>query len=179
MKRRTFLMGTAATVTVALADGRIAMAQRKPDELIWADNLPGSLDPHALSDVPMQGYMINIYDTLYVNEDNPPKLVPRLATGYTVSEDGLTVTFKLHDGVKFHDGSPLTSDDVVWSYRRLLNVKKGPASAFLAVLDPDGVTAPDPATVVFRLKQPYRAVRGGDAAGGDPQPPRDRAQRQG
>ena len=155
MKRRTFLMGTGATVTAALMGGRVALAQRKPDELIWADNLPGSLDPHALFDVPMQGYMINVYDTLYVNQDNPPKLVPWLATGHTVSDDGLTVTFKLRDGVKFHDGSPLTSEDVVWTFHRLLNVKKGPASAFLTVLDPSGITAPDPTTVVFKLNQPY------------------------
>ena len=155
MKRRTFLMGTGATVTAALVGGRVGLAQHKPDELVWADDLPGSLDPQALSDVPMQGYMINVYDTLYVNQDNPPKLVPWLATGHTVSDDGLTVTFKLHDGVKFHDGSPLISEDVVWTFHRLLNGKKGPAAAFLAVLDPNGITAPDPTTVVFKLKQPY------------------------
>jgi peptide/nickel transport system substrate-binding protein len=155
MKRRTFLMGTGATVTAAMMGGRVALAQHKPNELVWADNLPGSLDPHALSDVPMQGYMVNVYDTLYVNKENPPKLVPWLATGHTVSEDGLTVTFKLHDGIKFHDGSPLTSEDVVWTFHRLLNVKKGPAAAFLAVLDSNSITAPDLTTVVFKLKQPY------------------------
>ncbi|SHH72666.1 ABC transporter substrate-binding protein [Bradyrhizobium erythrophlei] len=155
MKRRTFLMGTGATVTAALVGARVALAQHRPDELVWADDLPGSLDPHALSDVPMQGYIINVYDTLYVNQDNPPKLVPWLATGHTVSDDGLIVTFKLHEGVKFHDGSPLTSEDVVWTFHRLLNVKKGPAAAFLTVLDPNGITAPDPTTVVFKLKRPY------------------------
>jgi peptide/nickel transport system substrate-binding protein len=155
MKRRTFLKGASATATAALIGDRVALAQHKPNELVWADNLPGSLDPHALSDVPMQGYMINVYDTLYVNRDNPPKLVPWLATGHTVSDDGLTITFKLRDGVKFHDGSPLTSADVVWTFNRLLNVKKGPASAFLVVLDANGITAPDPTTVVFKLKQPY------------------------
>ena len=103
----------------------------------------------------MQGYMINVYDTLYVNKENPPKLEPWLATGHTVSEDGTTVEFKLRDGVKFHDGNPLTSADVVWSYQRMLNVKKGPAAAFLPVLDPSSVTAPDARTVVFRLKKPY------------------------
>jgi peptide/nickel transport system substrate-binding protein len=155
MKRRTFLMGTGATMTAAVMGAPVARALPRPDELIWADGLPGSLDPHALFDVPMQGYMINVYDTLYVNQDNPPKLVPWLATGHSASDDGLTITFKLRDGVKFHDGSPLTAEDVVWSFHRLLNVKKGAASAFLPVLDPNNVTAPDPTTVVFKLKQPY------------------------
>src|ERR1700721_4750915 len=119
MRRRTFLMGTGATVTAAFMGGRVALAQRKPDELIWADNLPGSLDPHALSDVPMQGYMINVYDTLYVNQDNPPNLVPWLATGHTVSDDGLTVTFKLREGAKMHDGRPLTADAGGSAFTRL------------------------------------------------------------
>jgi len=44
---------------------------------------------------------------------------------------------------------------VVWSFRRLLNVKKGPAAAFLPMLDINSITAPDPTTVVFKLKQPY------------------------
>jgi peptide/nickel transport system substrate-binding protein len=155
MKRRTFLMGTGATLSTAVMGAPVALAQHRPNELVWADGLPGSLDPHAFSDVPMQGYMINVYDTLYVNQDNPPKLVPWLATGHTTSDDGLTVAFKLRDGVKFHDGSALTAEDVVWSFHRLLSIKKGPAAAFLAVLDPDKITAPDPATVVFKLKQPY------------------------
>jgi peptide/nickel transport system substrate-binding protein len=155
MKRRTFLMGGSAVVTAAMMGERAAFALPGPDELIWADDLPGTLDPHAVSDVPMQGYMINVYDTLYVNKQNPPKLVPWLATGHTVADGGLTVTFKLRDGAKFHDGHPLTSDDVVWSFKRMLAIKKGPAAAFLPVLDPGGVTAPDPTTVVFKLKRIY------------------------
>jgi len=155
MKRRTFLVGTGATAATAVIGSPIALAQRAPNELLWADQLPGSLDPHAVFDVPMQGYMINVYDTLYAYEGNPPKLVPWLATGHTVSEDGLTWTFKLTDNVKFHDGSPLTAEDVVWSFRRLLTMKRGAASAFLPVLSPDDVTAPDKTTVVFKLKHPY------------------------
>jgi peptide/nickel transport system substrate-binding protein len=155
MKRRTFLMGTGAAVTAAAMGNRVVLAQPMPDELVWADDLPGNLDPYSVSDVPMQGYMINVYDTLYVNQDNPPKLVPWLATGHTISDDGLTVTFKLRDGVKFHDGSALTAEDVVWSFHRLLNIKKGAAAAFLAVVNPENISAPDPATIVFKLKQPY------------------------
>ena len=50
---------------------------------------------------------------------------------------------------------PLTAEDVVWTFHRLLNIKNGPAAAFLPVLDSDQVTAPDPTTVVFKLKHPY------------------------
>src|SRR4029434_191440 len=94
MKRRTFLMGGSAVVTAAMMGERAAFALPGPDELICADDLPGTLDPHAVSDVPMQGYMINVYDTLYVNKQNPPKLVPWLATGHTVADGGLSVNFQ-------------------------------------------------------------------------------------
>jgi peptide/nickel transport system substrate-binding protein len=155
MKRRAFMIGTGAAATATMIGVPAVLAQRKGNELIWADQLPGTLDPHAAFDVPMQGYMVNIYDTLYAYESNPPKLVPWLASSHTVSDDGLTWTFKIRDGVKFHDGSPLTAEDVVWSFQRLLNIKKGAASAFLPVLDPAHVTAPDKSTVVFKLKHPY------------------------
>lgn len=155
MKRRTFLVGTGTTAAAAVVGSPIAFAQRKPGEIVWADQLPGNLDPHAVFDVPMQGYMVNVYDTLYAYESNPPKLIPWLATGHTVSADGLTWTFKISQAAKFHDGSPLTAEDVVWSFQRLLAIKRGAASAFLPVLDPANVTAPDKSTVVFKLKHAY------------------------
>lgn len=149
------MIGTGAAVTATMIGVPSVLAQRKGNELIWADQLPGTLDPHAAFDVPMQGYMVNVYDTLYAYEGNPPKLVPWIATSHTVSDDGLTWTFKIRDGIKFHDGSPLAAEDIVWTFQRLLNMKKGAASAFLPVLDPSGVTAPDKGTVVFKLKHPY------------------------
>ena len=87
--------------------GRLQNGQRTgpPGELVWADNLPGGLDPHVVFDVPMQFYMLNIYDQLYQYEGNPPQLKPWLASGHTVSADGRTWTFSLRDA-KFHDGSP-------------------------------------------------------------------------
>jgi peptide/nickel transport system substrate-binding protein len=65
MQRRSFLIGSsAAAAAVHLGGFRAAMAQAKPGELVWADNLPAGLDPHVIFDVPMQFYMLNIYDQL-------------------------------------------------------------------------------------------------------------------
>lgn len=125
------------------------------DELVWGDTLPKGLDPHVVYDVPMQFYMLNVYDTLYRYVGNPPELVPWLAESHTVSDDGLDWTFKLRDGIKFHDGSPLTADDVVYSFNRLLSLGKGPSGAFLPVLSADGVTKVDDLTVKFTLKKAY------------------------
>ena len=53
---------------------------------------------------------------------------PLLAKSWQVSPDGLTFTFKLHDNIKFHDGSPLTSTDVKVSYERVKNPPPGVVS---------------------------------------------------
>jgi peptide/nickel transport system substrate-binding protein len=117
--------------------------------------LPINLDPHQIFDVPMQAVMLNAYDNLYRYQGDPPKIVPWLAESHIVSADGLTWEFKLRSGVKFHDGSPLTAEDVVFSFRRMLALALAPAGAFLKILKPEGVTAPEPLVVRFKLETSY------------------------
>ncbi len=75
---------------------------------------------------------------------------PWLAKSWQSSPDGKTWTFRLHENVKFHDGRPLTSDDVVFSF----DYAKGPGAQALVqgINAVDTVTAPDPTTVVITLK---------------------------
>ncbi len=75
---------------------------------------------------------------------------PWLARSWESSPDGKTWTFHLHDNVKWHDGRPLTSDDVVFSF----DYAKGPGAQALVqgINAIDTVTAPDPTTVVIALK---------------------------
>ncbi len=127
----------------------------QPGVLVTGDNLPANLDPHQIFDVPMQFFSLNAYDNLYRYEGNPPEIRPWLALSHTVSEDGLIWEFKLRPGAKFHDGSEITADDVVYSFRRVLALGKAPAGAFKPVLKADNVTAPDKQTVRFVLDRPY------------------------
>lgn len=81
---------------------------------------------------------------------------PDLAESWEVSDGGLTYTFKLHEGVMFHDRAPvngreMTSEDVKWSYERFL---KGPDSYRFQLTDIKEVETPDKYTVVFRLHEP-------------------------
>ncbi|SDB47410.1 ABC transporter substrate-binding protein [Belnapia rosea] len=126
-----------------------------PGVLVRSDSPPANLDPHQLFDVPMMGYALNAYDGLYRYENNPPELQPWLAEGHTASADGLEWEFRLRPEVRFHDGAPLTAEDVVYSFRRVLALGKAPASAFLGILKPENVTAPDARTVRFRLERAY------------------------
>ena len=80
-----------------------------------------------------------------------PAIKGDLAESWTVAKDGLTYTFKLRKGVKFHDGSTLTSQDIKATYERL---RDGPRSVRKAsYADIDRIDTPDANTVVFRLKK--------------------------
>lgn len=117
--------------------------------------LPFNLDPHQVYDVPMQAMMLNAYDNLYRYQNDPPVIVPWLAESHSVTEDGLVWDFRLRSGVTFHDGTEVTADDVVYSFRRMLALGMAPAGAFLPILKPDKVTAPDKLTVRFELSTAY------------------------
>jgi peptide/nickel transport system substrate-binding protein len=69
----------------------------------------------------------HVYDYL-VDVDAENEIQPRLATDWTRSEDGLNYTFTLAEGVTFHDGSPLTADDVVYTFRRLRDTEGLPTT---------------------------------------------------
>src|SRR5688572_16051870 len=87
------------------------------------------------------------------------KPVGDLAESWTTSKDGLTYTFKLRKGVKFHDGSEMTSKDVKASYDKIVKppagVKSSRGTTYQAI---QSVEAPDPSTVVFKLKYPESSM---------------------
>ena len=89
----------------------------------YADSL--FLDP-VLNDANLDIWVLNsLYDTLLISTKDGAGVEPMLATGYEVSDDGLTYTVTLRDGIKFADGSDITPDDVVWSLDRARNPENG------------------------------------------------------
>ena len=81
------------------------------------------------------------------------QIIGDLAKSWTVAPDGLTYTFTLHDGIKFHDGSPLTSADIKATFERIANPPEGVVSVRKErFADIASIETPDPATVVFKLK---------------------------
>ena len=108
---------------------------------------PDQLDPHVTSSYNSFQVLENVFDTL-VEPDENLEMVPALAESWEISEDGLTYTFDLRDGVTWHDGSPLTAGDVVYSYDRWATNN---GWRFGTVTD---VSAADDDTVVFTLSAP-------------------------
>ena len=91
--------------------------------------------------------------------DNPAKFQCDICTEMpSPTDDGKTFTFKIRQGLKFHDGTPLTSADVLATFQRIIFPKEGISSARQAQLAMvESVTAPDAETVVFKLKHPSGA----------------------
>ncbi len=98
----------------------------------------------------------NILDTL-ITLDSEQKPHPALATKWTIEDGGKKFTFTLRDGVKFHDGTTLTSAAVKGSFERIMKPELK-AGAVVSLLGPiDSITTPDDRTVIINYKQGYYA----------------------
>ena len=136
--------------TVALPAATFAQNDASGGTLVAAINAePDQLDPQVTSAYVSFQVLENVFDTL-VEPDENLEMVPSLAESWEVSDDGLTYTFTLRDGVTWHDGTPLTASDVVYSYGRIRESANN-GWRFGTVTD---VTAPDDSTVVFTLSAP-------------------------
>ncbi len=124
-------------------------------------------DLHQTGTIANMGPQAPMYDLLVqIDPTNWDKVIPDLAKSWKISEDGLTYTFYLREGVKFHDGAPLTAEDVVASFTHIIAPPVGVLSPrqglFEAVRE---VVATDALTVEFRLKEPRSFLLRALAAG--------------
>jgi peptide/nickel transport system substrate-binding protein len=96
-----------------------------------------------------------VYDSL-VALDNDWNVSPMLATDYEISDDFMTYTFELREGVEFHNGKPFDADDVVFSFQRIFepDLVAAGLSQFEAVMNPNSVKAVDKRTARFDLISP-------------------------
>ncbi len=158
LTRRNFFKVTAAGLTASLfgiqgleLDSRQAaavLARREAGVLraAWG-GAPATLDPLTASADTEIAFLNAVYDYL-IDTDSGSNLVPRLAKSWSVSDDGLTYTLDIVEGVKFHDGSDLTLDDIIWTFDRLR--ADGPTANLFANVD--SVAAGEGNSIVFTLK---------------------------
>src|SRR5215469_427983 len=117
---------------------------------------PGVADPHKGIDYIGSVLAVNLYDALVAPGQNGVPVAPHLATSWKI--DGNDSTFTLRPDVKFHSGNPMTADDVVFSFKRLMALGKGNSPLFADRVA--SVTAVDPHTVKFTLSGTYAPFLG-------------------
>ena len=112
---------------------------------------PPTLASYVSTSGPIGLVMPKVYEGLF-DYDNDGKMIPMLAESYTMSADGKTVTFKLRQGVRWHDGEPFTSADVKFTILEVLKKvhPRGPNS-FREV---SSIDTPDAHTAIFNLENP-------------------------
>src|SRR5262249_39221083 len=116
ISRREVMAGTGAAALAAAAGLRTAAGAPTQTRLVFANESDyDTVDPHAAFDVGRVAVRLNLYDGLMRWQNNPAALEPWVAESHTISPDGLTYTFKLRSGVKFHDGTEVKAQDVVYS----------------------------------------------------------------
>jgi peptide/nickel transport system substrate-binding protein len=155
--RRNFLQTTAAAAALTQAPG-VLRAQGTPAagktiRAVMQGDLR-SFDPIWTTANITAYHGTMIYDTLFAL-DEQMKAQPQMVSKYGLSDDKLTYTFELRDGLKFSDGSAVTSDDVVASIRRWAARDGGGQHMMLRVKD---ISKKDDKTFTIALKEPYGLV---------------------
>src|SRR4029450_10963144 len=163
-RHRTLFTIVALAVVVAAATPASVQAADTPRRggillaVIGAD--PPSLDPHQESTFATLQLVAPLYSTLLQSDPYAyPKIIGDAASEWKISADALTYTFKIRQGIKFHDGSALTAADVKATYDKLIfppketrSVRQGAYSAVASI------ETSDPSTLVFKLKHPSASL---------------------
>jgi oligopeptide transport system substrate-binding protein len=160
----------AAAAALAIAAACPAMADQPKQggaAVVTFNNDLTTLDPHVGYDWQNWSVIKSIFDGLMDYKPGTTELVPDLAESYTVSDDGLTYTFKLRPGIKFHNGRAMTAADVKWSLEHAVNpTTQSPGGGYLSAIagyedvaggksnELSGIATPDDGTVVITLSRP-------------------------
>ena len=168
MRRLTRVAAVVAAGVIALstgASGGPILAAGPP--LRYLASPPGSLDPAFIADAGDVQILLQLYAGL-TRLDETGEPYPSLASGWEISDDGLTYRFVIRDDLEFSDGSPLVADDIRRSWLRLLDPAVGAtAPDVLSIVagaterlagdigeDEVGIEAPDDTTLVVTLRHP-------------------------
>ncbi|MGL5259700.1 MAG: ABC transporter substrate-binding protein [Lachnospiraceae bacterium] len=151
--KKMILLVMLFTLTIALSGCRGDKANESSSEITIGipQDIEESLDPHKAVAAGTREVLFNVFEGL-VKPDSDGNLVEAVASEYTISEDGLVYTFTLRDGIKFHDGSEVTVEDVKFSIDKCADTSNGEplVSAFSNI---EEVKILDSSTVEVILKE--------------------------
>lgn len=134
-----------------------AVPAKKGGTLRLASQAPtAEINPITIADLGGSTMLAQSGEFLTFDNSVTRQLQPMLATSWSHNGDGSVWTFKLRRGVKFHNGQPMSANDVVYTFQQQTDPKNGSAalSTFAGVLKPDGVVKVNSETVAFHLEGP-------------------------
>jgi peptide/nickel transport system substrate-binding protein len=142
---------------VSVANGPVS-AQETPKRggtLVYALTAdPPHLNAALTNDLNAQQTATQVFSQL-IRVNKNAEITGDLAESWSMAPDGLSYTFKIRKGVKWHDGKPLTADDVRWALTEItMKLNPNASTGFAAV---SGIEAPDDTTLIVRMKQPFPA----------------------
>ncbi|MBI1776018.1 MAG: ABC transporter substrate-binding protein [Proteobacteria bacterium] len=158
---RTYLSLVMAAAMLAAVPAAAEEQPKRGGTLIYAVNAePPTYDCQGTTTfAAIQTLNPSYSQLLKFDPDNYPNLKTDVAESYTVAPDNLSVTFRLKSGIKFHDGSPFTSEDVRATFDRIRKPPEGVVSVRQAAFeDVASIETPDPLTVVFKLSAPSASM---------------------
>ena len=151
MRKSTLLC--AVSLAAVLGSPGLASPAAAQELTIGVSSEPSALDPHYHNLGPNNAMRRHIFESL-VLQDEKQRLQPGLATSWKPVDD-TTWEFKLRDGVTFHDGSPFTAKDVVYTVCRIPNVENSPSSFTVYTKAIADMQIPDPHTLIIKTDAPY------------------------
>lgn len=116
---------------------------------------PQSMDPAMTTDQMSKAIWYQIYDTCIIR-DGKGGYLPGLAEEWNISEDGKTVTLKIREGVKFHDGGDLTAEDIAFSLKRLTESPQ--TTSKMVSMTPESFIVEDDYTLRIEMETPFGAI---------------------
>jgi peptide/nickel transport system substrate-binding protein len=166
--KRLLLSAVAALALVAAVPALADAPKQGGAAVVTFNNELSTLDPAIGYDWNNWSVIKSIFDGLMDYKPGTTDLVPDLAESYSISDDGQTYTFKLRDGLKFHNGRAVTAADFKYSIERAINpATQGPGAGFFGSIKGyddmvgsakatqlSGITTPDDKTVVVQLTRP-------------------------
>ncbi|MFD2236525.1 ABC transporter substrate-binding protein [Aureimonas populi] len=157
LTRRSLLAAAGAGLAAAVFPAPLFAQSGSAILVIAAGQDIPNFDPHTATGYSASFFLRNVYDPLVRVEGNPPEPTPALAQSWEVSEDGREYVFSLNPEARFHGGSPVTAEDVVYSFQRALRLAQGNAWMIRGIVEEDGIVAQDESTVRFTLAAPFAA----------------------
>jgi peptide/nickel transport system substrate-binding protein len=166
VKRNLRGIAAASSLLLAMSTALTAFAQKPGGVLkIYHRDSPASMSIHEEATISTVAPMMAVFNNLVIYDQQVPQnslqsIVPDLAAGWSWNEDGAELTFRLRQGVKWHDGQPFTAKDVQCTWDMLVGrssakLRANPRSSWYKNLD--RVTANGDYEAVFHLKRPQPA----------------------